>query len=132
MDAILEENAGFEDFGRDGLMPYERNAPERVSAGSQEQLRSAVRRELPQLPGIYGFVDMDGRLIYVGKSKSLRSRVLSYFMPNNAELKAGEIAATARQVLWETQPSEFAALLREQKLISRWQPRFNVVGMPRH
>ena len=131
MEAIFESDGGFVDFGRDWLMPYERTSASRVAGGDKESLREAVRKRLPKDPGIYGFVNGDGKLIYVGKSKSLRSRVLSYFLPTNADEKAGQIAEAAREVLWETQPSEFAALLREQKLISRWQPRYNVVGMPR-
>ncbi len=131
MDAFLEHDCQFADFGRDALMPFTKSVASRVRATETEKLRTAVRQSVPKTPGIYGFVCGDGHLIYVGKSNSLRGRVLSYFLPNHANEKAGEIATTAREVLWEEQPSEFAALLREQKLISRWQPRFNVVGMPR-
>ncbi len=131
MDAILECENQFVDFGRDWLMPYQRDDACRIRAANRHSLRAAVRSELPQSPGIYGFVNGEGKLVYVGKSKALRSRVLSYFLPNNQDEKAGQIASVATEILWETQPTEFAALLREQKLISRWQPRFNVVGMPR-
>lgn len=131
MDAMLDENTEFDDFGRDWLMPYGKATANFVEAKSSSSLRSAARTKLPSEPGIYGFVNDEGRLIYVGKSKSLKSRVLSYFSPHHEHEKAGQIVAAAKRVLWETQPSEFAALLREQKLISRWQPRYNVVGMPK-
>jgi excinuclease ABC subunit C len=75
-------------------------------------------------------VDALGRLVYVGKSKLLRNRLLSYFIPGNSDEKAGRIVDLARSIVWEVQPSEFAALLREQSLIRRWQPTLNVVGMP--
>jgi excinuclease ABC subunit C len=131
MEAMLEENTEFDDFGRDWFMPYGKATATFVEARTSSSLRAAARANLPTAPGIYGFVSDEGRLIYVGKSKSLKSRVLSYFSPHHEHEKAGQIVAAARRVLWETQPSEFAALLREQKLISRWQPRYNVVGMPK-
>ncbi len=54
----------------------------------------------------------------------------SYFLPTNEEEKAGRIIQSAAEIVWETQPSEFAALLREQSLIRTFRPRFNVQGMP--
>lgn len=76
-------------------------------------------------------LDRRGQLIYVGKSKRLRTRLLSYFSPRNAEEKAGRIIQAAQTILWEEQPSEFAALLREQQLIRRWTPRWNVQEIPK-
>lgn len=96
-----------------------------------EELRTGVRKHVPRVPGVYGMLDLRGRLIYVGKSKSLRSRLLSYFLPHNEEEKAGRIVQTTQSIVWEPQPSEFAALLREQYLIRHFQPRFNVQGMPK-
>jgi excinuclease ABC subunit C len=75
--------------------------------------------------------DHRGELIYVGKAKDLRARLLSYFRPNSREPKAGHILHQTRLLAWEVGPSEFAALLRELELIRRWQPRFNVQGQPR-
>lgn len=95
------------------------------------ELRGGVRKFVPRLPGVYGMLDLRGRLIYVGKSKSLRGRLLSYFLPHNEEEKAGRIVQSAQSIVWEPQPSEFAALLREQYLIRHFQPRFNVQGMPK-
>jgi excinuclease ABC subunit C len=76
-------------------------------------------------------LDVAGRLIYVGKSKRVRSRLLSYFLPGNEEEKAGKIRRNAVEIVIEPQPSEFAALLREQDLIRRFEPRWNVQGMPK-
>jgi excinuclease ABC subunit C len=75
-------------------------------------------------------VDAHGELIYVGKAKSLRPRMLSYFRPRSREPKAGRILARTVSLLWEYCPSEFAALHRELELIHRWRPRFNVHGQP--
>src|SRR5262249_53699103 len=76
-------------------------------------------------------VDARGELIYVGKAKCLRSRLLSYFRPHSRDPKAGKIVAQTRQLAWEPAASEFAALLRELELIRRWQPRWNVAGQPK-
>jgi excinuclease ABC subunit C len=75
-------------------------------------------------------LDCHGVLIYVGKAKSLRTRLLSYFRPRSRDPKAGRILGQTRAILWEHAPSEFAALLRELELIRRWRPRFNVQGQP--
>src|SRR5919204_1285873 len=85
----------------------------------------------PRQPGVYGMLDPGGRLIYVGKAKSLRARLLSYFRPRSRDPKAGRIVQEARYVVWERSADEFAALLRELELIRRWQPRHNVQGQPR-
>ena len=129
MDANWHET--FLDFGEDPLMPFPRTALSRIEAKCTEELRGMVSRNAPKLPGVYGMLDATGRLIYVGKSKSLRNRLLSYFMPNNTDEKAGRIIQAAEAIVWEKQPSDFGALVREQMLIRRWQPRLNVVGMPK-
>jgi excinuclease ABC subunit C len=74
-------------------------------------------------------VDRHGVLIYVGKAKRLRTRLLSYFRAPGRD-KASRILNHTRGIVWEFCPSEFAALLRELELIRRWQPRFNVFGQP--
>jgi excinuclease ABC subunit C len=95
------------------------------------RLRDKVRRSCARRPGVYGMVDPAGELVYVGKAKCLRSRLLSYFRRNSRDPKAGRILESTRLIAWEHSPSEFAALLRELELIRRWQPRFNVQGQPR-
>jgi excinuclease ABC subunit C len=75
-------------------------------------------------------IDAKGQLIYVGKAKCLRSRLLSYFRVRSRDPKAGRVLQHTRAIVWEAGPSEFAALLRELELIRRWQPRFNVHGQP--
>lgn len=130
MDAILAEST-FVDFGVDPLYPFAPAKLCRVDGQTPEQLRGDVRKLVPRVPGVYGMLDALGRLIYVGKSKCLRNRLLSYFLPNNEEDKAGRIVQATMSIVWENQPSEFAALLREQALIRSFQPRFNVQGIPR-
>lgn len=130
MDAMLSESR-FTDFGIDMLNPFPRSGLRRVDADNPGELREQVRKYLPREPGVYGMVDCLGRLIYIGKSKALRNRLLSYFLPGNEEDKSGRIVQSAASIVWETLPNEFAALLREQSLIRQFQPRFNVQGIPR-
>src|ERR671932_1634272 len=68
----------------------------------------------------------DGEILYVGKSKRVRSRLLSYFRCAYPEEKGARILREAHVVDWEYTPSEFAALLQELRLIKRFRPRFNV------
>ncbi|MBV9109907.1 MAG: UvrB/UvrC motif-containing protein [Gemmatimonadetes bacterium] len=70
-------------------------------------------------------LDGNGAVLYVGKSKSLRTRLLSYFRAKRGE-KGHRILSEASGLEWEYQPSEFAALLRELELIKRHRPHLNV------
>jgi excinuclease ABC subunit C len=137
MDAKWMET--FEDFGQDPYLPFARDSILRIESPSANNISYAdrlvfLKREVAQLvarrPGVYGMIDELGRLIYVGKSKSLRNRLLSYFMPNNEDEKSGRIVQSAVSIVWEYQPNELSALLREQWLIRAWLPRMNVMGMP--
>jgi excinuclease ABC subunit C len=129
MDTLLADRWKL-GFGPDPLLPSP--PPLRLLDGpSGPRLREAVRQAAPPSPGVYGMLDANGRLFYVGKAKRLRHRLLSYFLPGNADEKAGRIIQTARCIVLEEQPSEFAALLREQRLIGQLQPRMNVQGIPK-
>jgi excinuclease ABC subunit C len=63
--------------------------------------------------------------LYVGKSVRLRTRLLSYFRAPRGE-KPWELIRETSRIEWDYIPNEFYALIREMKLIQRWQPRFNV------
>jgi excinuclease ABC subunit C len=94
------------------------------------QLRRGVREQCPRQPGVYGMLDLHGELIYIGKAKNLRARLLTYFRPRSRDAKAGRVIGQARGLLWEASADEFAALHRELELIRRWRPRFNIQGKP--
>ena len=128
----LFSHRAFTGFGPSRLaLPGEPPALGSVRGRRPAILRAWVRAECPRRPGVYGMVNGRGELIYVGKSKNLRARLLSYFRPRSRDPKAGEIIKEARLIAWESAPTEFSALLRELELIRRWQPRFNVAGQPR-
>ena len=82
---------------------------------------------MPDEPGSYQFVDRDARVLYVGKAKSLRSRVNSYFQdPANLAPRTAQMVEAADHVEWMVVGSEAEALLLEHNLIQQFQPRFNV------
>jgi excinuclease ABC subunit C len=81
-------------------------------------------------PGIYRMLDGSGRVLYVGKAKRVRARLLSYFRAPPAD-KAARILHAAADISWEYTPSEFAAHLTELREIRKWRPPYNV-QMNRH
>lgn len=82
---------------------------------------------IPDAPGSYQFIDADGRVIYVGKAKSLRSRLSNYFQnPAGLPLRTAQMVATAETVTWVVVRNELEALMLEYSLIKAHQPRFNV------
>ena len=82
---------------------------------------------IPELPGSYQFFDADGRVIYVGKAKSLRSRLNSYFQdPGGLPYRTAQMVDQADHVEWMVVNSEAEALVLEHSLIQRFQPRYNV------
>lgn len=123
----------FEGFGPSWLCPgVTLTSSEVLLACDDAGCRHSIRAECPTTPGVYGMVDPDGMLIYVGKSKSLRDRLVSYFTPGPPDSKARRIVSKTKRIVWESAPHEFTALLRELELIRRWSPRFNVKGRPDH
>ena len=89
-------------------------------------MRSHVRDNALDRPGVYRMIAPDGEIVYVGKSKRVRSRLLSYFRAAFPEEKGARILRDAERIEWEYVPSEFAALLAELRLIKQFRPRFNV------
>jgi excinuclease ABC subunit C len=83
--------------------------------------------EIPAKPGVYRFRDAEGRVIYVGKAKSLRSRLSSYFQDVAAlHLRTQQMVATAVGVDWTVVDTEVEALQLEYTWIKEFDPRFNV------
>jgi excinuclease ABC subunit C len=82
---------------------------------------------IPDAPGVYRFRDPGGRVIYVGKAKSLRSRLNSYFGDLwHLHQRTQQMVNTAASVDWVTVGSEVEALQLEYSWIKEYDPRFNV------
>jgi excinuclease ABC subunit C len=82
---------------------------------------------IPEAPGVYRFRDSTGRVIYVGKAKSLRSRLNSYFADTwSLHARTQQMVTTASAVDWVTVGTEVEALQLEFTWIKEFDPRFNV------
>ena len=90
------------------------------------EMHAHVRDHAENRPGVYRMVTGDGEVVYIGKSKQLRSRLLSYFRGSFPHDKGARILRDADWIEWEYMPSEFAALLGELRAIKRYRPRRNV------
>jgi excinuclease ABC subunit C len=90
------------------------------------------RRGLPDQPGVYLFRDAKGRVIYVGKAKSIRKRVASHFAKANVGGRGtnspghAEMVASVERIECVVVSSESEALLAEQSFIKQYRPRFNI------
>jgi len=82
---------------------------------------------IPDAPGSYQFKDARGRVLYVGKAKSLRSRLSNYFGPTESLLpRTRQMVAVADTVEWIEVRNEVEAIFLEYNLIKRHRPRFNI------
>jgi excinuclease ABC subunit C len=83
--------------------------------------------EIPDSPGVYRFRDEHGRVIYVGKAKSLRSRLANYFQDvANLHPRTQQMVTTATSVQWTVVATEVEALALEYSWIKEFDPRFNI------
>jgi excinuclease ABC subunit C len=81
---------------------------------------------LPQEPGCYLFYDDHGTVLYVGKAKNLKKRVASYLQDRETDTKAARLIGSAGSVDFIVTDSEVEALILENTLIKRHQPRYNI------
>ena len=96
-----------------------------LPASDLAALERRVRRLAEQRPAVYRMLDHQGRVLYVGKARRLRNRLLSYFRARYPADKAARILHAAADIAWDYVPSEFAAHLGELRQISRFRPPFN-------
>lgn len=88
----------------------------------------AEHPKLPDLPGVYRYYNKEGKLIYVGKAKNLKKRVGSYFNKNSGiNQKTRRMVREIQSIEITIVNSEFDALLLENNLIKKAQPRYNVL-----
>ncbi len=97
-----------------------------MSAKKEESLLKLIKN-LPRSPGVYKYFNKEGELIYVGKAKSLKNRVSSYFQKDNQHnRKTMRLVAQIAHLEYIVVNSEFDALLLENALIKENQPRYNI------
>jgi excinuclease ABC subunit C len=98
----------------------------RTTEARVKEMRASVSERAENKPAVYRMIAADGEVVYVGKAKQLRTRLLSYFRGVYPDDKGARILREANDIEWEYVPSEFAALLTELRHIKRYRPRLNV------
>ena len=91
-----------------------------------QQEFSNIAHTIPLQPGIYKYYDAANELLYVGKAKSLRKRVSSYFSKSYTSYKTHELVQRIRKIEFTIVNSEQDAFLLENSLIKNFQPLFNI------
>ena len=82
---------------------------------------------IPETPGVYQFYDSDKKVIYVGKAKNLKKRVNSYFTKKHDDAKTSLLVKKITNIKYVIVESETDALLLENNLIKKYQPKYNVL-----
>ena len=98
-----------------------------MSQANQDEIKAQLKN-IPRKPGVYQFSDAEGKVIYVGKAKSLKSRVSSYF--NKIRFESAKTKVLVRKIVsleYFIVNSEYEALLLENNMIKKYQPRYNIL-----
>jgi excinuclease ABC subunit C len=83
-------------------------------------------KTVPGKPGVYKYFSKDGVIIYVGKAKNLKKRVSSYFVKNQSDAKTRILVQKIARLEYIVVDTELDALLLENNLIKKYQPRYNI------
>ena len=91
------------------------------------ELLKGIVQNLPECPGCYQYLDEEGTVIYVGKAKNLKRRVSSYFNKTQDNLKTRILVSKIRDIKYTVVNTETDALLLENNLIKKFNPRYNIL-----
>ena len=86
-----------------------------------------LAKSFPNEPGVYQFFDIDNKIIYIGKAKDLKKRVSSYFTKNHESKKTRMLVSNIWKIEKIVVDSEMDALLLENNLIKKYQPKYNIL-----
>jgi excinuclease ABC subunit C len=101
------------------------SAPSSLRAGAEVIARDA--KHAPSAPGVYRMTGGNGEVLYVGKAKNIRKRILAYARPSGHPTRIARMIAATAAIEFVTTATETEALLLEANLIKRLRPRFNVL-----
>jgi excinuclease ABC subunit C len=88
---------------------------------------AALARHAPAVPGVYRMIDRAGEVLYVGKAKNIKKRILAYTRPTGHHARIDRMIAATANLEFVSTATETEALLLEANLIKRLRPRFNVL-----
>jgi excinuclease ABC subunit C len=109
------------------LKPAEEAPPSEGSLADGMRIIGEFVHTLPRKPGVYRMIASDGEVLYVGKARSLRSRVAAYTQPTRLDTRLLRMVSGTKTMEFSVTDSEAEALLLENNLIKRFKPRFNVL-----
>ncbi|MFG0334374.1 MAG: hypothetical protein ACF8TS_13505, partial [Maioricimonas sp. JB049] len=127
---LFDEHVAFTEFGHSLYSAVPLDQQQLPLTGAPAEIRKSIREQCPAMPGVYGMLDCEQTLIYVGMSVQLRDRTQTYFFTGEEERKERRIGSRAHTLLWQPTGHELTARLRELELIRRFSPRYNVLGKP--
>ncbi|MFN3952066.1 MAG: excinuclease ABC subunit UvrC [Thermaurantimonas sp.] len=87
---------------------------------------SNILKTLPERPGVYQHIDKEGTILYIGKAKNLKKRVSSYFQKDHGSSRLTLLVRKVADIQTIVTDTEFDALLLENNLIKKYQPRYNI------
>jgi excinuclease ABC subunit C len=120
-----EEDARLPDLPDDGRTGPD--APPDAHVGAGRGVITQFARHAPQGPGVYRMIGTAAEVLYVGKAKNIRKRLLSYARPSGDVTRIARMVAITASIEFVTTATETEALLLEANLIKRLRPRFNVL-----
>ena len=109
------------------LKPAEEALPSEGSLADGMRIIGEFVHTLPRKPGVYRMIAADGEVLYVGKARSLRSRVAAYTQPTRLDNRLLRMVSGTKSMEFAVTDSEAEALLLENNYIKRFKPRFNVL-----
>ncbi len=121
-----ETDTDFDRQASEDSLPSEGSLAEGSLADGMRIIGEFVRT-LPRKSGVYRMIGGDGEVLYVGKARSLRSRVAAYTQPTRLDNRLVRMVSGTRTMEFSITGSEAEALLLENNLIKRFRPRFNVL-----
>ena len=124
----IEPDLDLDDEEEDSSLPAVEDAAETalpLADGQDAIARHA--RHAPSAPGVYRMIDARGEVLYVGKAKNIRKRILAYRRPGGHATRIARMIAATATIEFVTTNTETEALLLEANLIKRLRPRFNVL-----
>lgn len=121
-----DEDASLPDVEEETLLDHSAQAPSgSLAAGRAVITRNA--KHAPPSPGVYRMIDANGEVLYVGKAKNIRKRIVAYTRPTGHDTRIARMIAATSHMEFVSTRTETEALLLEANLIKRLRPRFNVL-----